>query len=315
MSRHIRIPFLLDVYRVTSSHLILQEANNPDLDRNYVYRGPLINRLIIARIKAGMRVKKLIFDDPHKNTKKKPHLKTIFNPGNRTTNQWFPSADALKDPTRINNRDSLEKRLNTGNVWDSNLIQEAARYIRNEKSRPAEQIAQELVGRLFVGDFTANKQSIKYADRINSAINSFNPLRWIGWIATRGLDRAHSELLISMNGDLSGVHAISIAFHNITKSIQIMASLYAGSHPDASLDEIRARAMHAPESVLRQSKSVSSSQIGPLRPGTLVVFSAHMAAKRHLDNRIAFMSTSPSKCPAHNAVPNLLDQIWTEVML
>jgi len=316
VSRHIRIPFLLDLYRVRSSHLILQEANNPDLDRDYVYRGPLINRLIIARMKAAMRVKTLKLDSvSDTDTPNSTFLEKMLTPPLRVARQWFPSAQSLSDLARISDQASLESRLSAAdNMWDTGLIKEAAKFVRSETQRPADEIAQELTGRLFVENFVSNAQTVRAGKRINHAIRSFNPLRWIFWIATRGLDTAHSCLSEAMGGNLSGVHAISIAVHNISKSMESMQILFNTGYQTASVNEIRARIMHAPENILRQSKTVSSSQMGPLRPGTLVIFSAHEAAKKHLDSRLAFMTTSPSKCPAHQAVPHLLDQIWMEAI-
>ena len=80
MSRHIRIPFLIDLHRVTSSRLIIQEVNNPDLDRDYIYRGPLINRLIVARMKAAMRVRRLVLGPESEVGPNSSRLKRMFTP-------------------------------------------------------------------------------------------------------------------------------------------------------------------------------------------------------------------------------------------
>lgn len=316
MSRHIRIPLIVDIHRVTSSHLILQEANNPDLDRDYIFKGPLLNRLIIGRMKAAMYVKKFALNGKKEiaKPKKKSKIKGVFNPPNHTKTKPFPSAESLFDVNRIANQGALEGRLIKGQVWDEDLIKQAAKHVRSETKRPIEQTAQELTGRLFDPNFNADDQTIKHANRINLALSSFNPFRWLIWIATGSLNRAHYELAEKVNQDFAALHAISIAFHNITRSLEIMSELYQNGNTYLSIDEVLARCMKAPEQILRQSKTVSSSQLGPLRPGTLVVFSTHAAAKRHLDHRIAFMTTSPSKCPAHQAVPSLLTQVWTEVI-
>ena len=102
MSSHIRIPFLIDIHRVTSSRLIIQEVNNPDLDRDYIYRGPLINRLIVARMKAAMRVKELVLRGGAEMSLNTPRIKKMFAPPLRVSHSWFPSAESVSDLARIN---------------------------------------------------------------------------------------------------------------------------------------------------------------------------------------------------------------------
>ncbi len=315
MSRHIRIPFLIDVHRVTSSRLIVQEVNNPDLDRDYIYRGPLINRLIVARMKAAMRVRQLVLETGIEAPPRPSRIKRMFAPLLRVSYSWFPSAKSISNLSRIEEQVELEARLNKeGHVWDKNLVLMAAKFVRGESERPADEIMQELTGRLFVTDFVSTEKTVRAGKRVNQAIRSFSPLNWVYWIATGALHKAHSQLAKDMNGDLSGVHAISIAVQNLTKSLEEMQSLYQAGHSTSSIEEIQARIMHAPDNVLRQSKTVSSSQLGPLKPGTLVVFSVHQAAKKDLDPRLSFLTISPSKCPAHRAVPSLLNQIWMEAV-
>lgn len=315
MSRHIRIPFLIDMYRVTSSRLIIQEVNNPDLDRDYIYRGPLINRLIVARMKAAMRVKELVLGGVSETALYTPRIKKMFAPSLRVRYRWFPSAKSVSDLARINEHAALEARLSkNGHIWDEDLIETAAKFVRGEIKRPADEIMQELTGRLFVADFVSSERTVRAGKRINQAIRSFSPFNWIYWISTGALHRAHSELSRDMKGDLSGVHSISIAVQNLTKSLEEMQSLYQAGHSKSSIEEIQARIIHAPDNVLRQSKTVSSSQLGPLKPGTLVVFSVHQAAKKTLDPRLSFLTVSPSKCPAHRAIPSLLNQIWMEAV-
>jgi len=315
MSRHIRIPFLIDMHRVTSSRLIIQEVNNPDLDRDYIYRGPLINRLIVARMKAAMRVRQLVLGGGAETPLSSSRIKKMFTPPLRVSHSWFPSAKSVSNLARIDEHAALEARLNKGShIWDKDLIQTAAKFVRGEIKRPADEIMQELTGRLFVADFVSSEKTVRAGKRINQAVRSFSPFNWMYWIATGALHKAHSSLSKDMQGDLSGVHAISIAVQNLTKSLETMNSLYQSGHNTSSVAEIQARILHAPDNVLRQSKTVSSSQLGPLKPGTLVVFSVHQAAKKNLDSRLSFLTVSPSKCPAHRAVPSLLNQIWMEAV-
>jgi len=315
MSRHIRIPFLIDLHRVTSSRLIMQEVNNPDLDRDYIYRGPLINRLIVARMKAAMRVRGLVLGSGSETATNPSRLKRMFTPPLRVRQTWFPSAKSISDLARIDEHSALEVRLNkSGHIWDKDLVLTAAKFVRGESERPADEIMQELTGRLFVSGFVSSEKTVRAGKRINQAVRSFSPFNWMYWIATGTLHKAHSQLSGEMEGDLSGVHSISIAVQNLTKSLEEMQSLYQAGHSTSSIEEIQARIMHAPDNVLRQSKTVSSSQLGPLKPGTLVVFSVHKAAKKDLDPRLSFLTISPSKCPAHQVVPALLDQIWMEAV-
>ena len=241
MSSHIRIPFLIDIHRVTSSRLIIQEVNNPDLDRDYIYRGPLINRLIVARMKAAMRVKELVLRGGAEMSLNTPRIKKMFAPPLRVSHSWFPSAESVSDLARINEHAELEARINkSDHIWDEDLIQTAAKFVRGEIKRPADEIMQELTGRLFVTSFVSSEKTVRAGKCINQAIRSFSPFNWIYWITTGALHKAHSQLSREMKGDLSGVHSISIAVQNLTKSLEEMRSLYQAGHSTSSVEEIQA---------------------------------------------------------------------------
>ena len=56
MARRIRIPGLVDLLRVSDAEEIRALNAEPCIDRNFIARGPLINRLIVARIRRWFRI-------------------------------------------------------------------------------------------------------------------------------------------------------------------------------------------------------------------------------------------------------------------
>ena len=54
--RSIRIPFLIDLKRVESEPDIRAMAQDQRIDRDFVSRGPLVNRLLAGRVSGALRV-------------------------------------------------------------------------------------------------------------------------------------------------------------------------------------------------------------------------------------------------------------------
>ena len=56
MARRIRVPGLVDIVLVTEPKEIRALDEEPKVDRNFVGRGPLINRLITGRIRRWFHI-------------------------------------------------------------------------------------------------------------------------------------------------------------------------------------------------------------------------------------------------------------------
>ena len=93
-----------------------------------------------------------------------------------------------------------------------------------------------------------------------------------------------------------------------------MTALFS-DHERISDDELLAKVLVAPESIVRQACSVGATIAGDVRNGTLVIMAVKEAGARTLDQSMSFMSESWSFCPAHKLVPALLLEIWNRAKL
>ena len=56
MARHIRVPGIVDVVLVSDPAEIRALNDHAKIDRNFIPRGPIINRLIVGRIRRFLRL-------------------------------------------------------------------------------------------------------------------------------------------------------------------------------------------------------------------------------------------------------------------
>jgi hypothetical protein len=290
MSRHIRIPLLIDITLVDDARTIADDDEDPRLDRDYEKRGPLFNRLLAGRL---MRVFA---------------LKGVH----------FPTMRARGDAEREARQAELSARLRDapapGPAFNAAVAPLVA-YVRGDA--PDEVVGpalQALIGRLFTPDFESSPRLWQAAMRFDAAARSRNPLRWL-WSALSGSLNADRQVLAdAVGGDVVAVHGIAIAIHNIVKSLERMRESYGDPVRRSTLDG-KAAAMAclvAPDSVLRQAKRVAEIPGASLKPGSLVVYQLGTAAERAFDPKVAFQSKSWSFCPAADFVFRLLALIWDQ---
>ena len=154
--------------RVSDPELIADLAEDRRLDRQYVTRGPLLNRILTGRIR-----KVLSLDG-------KPLPSVAPRGSERPT-----SAQA-----------ALEARLTqlaAGLDGSDPSVQALARYVRGEGPPDAAgPLAQQAVGRLFAPDYASDAQSWDAAQVLDQAPRTFNPFLLIRWGLTGAVAKAQA---------------------------------------------------------------------------------------------------------------------------
>ena len=286
--KRIHIPGLLDILVSADSRELEALAQNLKLDRAYGDRSLPVNRYILQRVLKALRIDGRV-------------LPTVAP---RNAEGRAAAQSALW--TRLN---ALAPDLAEG----PNELESLAAYVRGEGSADGcGPLVQQVIGRLFVSDFTATRASWQAAMVLDKAPRTMNPLLLIWWAVTKRVDRAKRLLCGMVQGDLAGVHAVAIALHNIVSGLGIMRQLFrdptqrVGLSPSAA----GARCLFAPSSVLRQPTASISSSKGELTSKTLVFLKLQAANANSGDRDIVFLRETWSRCPAEQWVPALLEGIW-----
>jgi hypothetical protein len=112
MARHIRVPGMVDVVLVTAPEEIRALDEQPSLDRNFIARGPLVNRLITGRIRRWFGIK----------------------------GQLLPSLAPRGDPVRAERQQQLAMELDPASgrvLWSDAQLDALANYVRGGGSDDA----------------------------------------------------------------------------------------------------------------------------------------------------------------------------------
>ena len=284
----LRIPALIDLMRVSDPELIANLADDPRLDRQYVSRGPLLNRILTGRIR-----KALSLDG-----------KPLPSVAPRGSKRPTPAQAALED--RLN---QIAAGLNASDP----SVQALARYVRGEGSPDAAgPLAQEAVGRLFAQDYKSDGQSWAAAQVIDQAPRTFNPFLLLRWGLTGAVAKAKHLLAEKVGHDPSGVHGTGVAVHNFPPAFSRMRALYAdpGARARLTPEAAAAQCLVAPQQVVRQPTTGGDSIAGDFSDSTLVLLQLNAANARAPSPEMAFMTGTWARCPAHAWVPALLTAVW-----
>src|ERR1700742_144600 len=151
--RSIRIPFLIDLKRIQSEPDIRSMVLDQRLDRDFVSRGPLVNRILTRRVSGALRV----------------------------DGKPLPSVAPRGDAERARSQAALHARLDPakGPLWDDETLQRLIAAVRG--SAGADTIgpaAQQAVGRLFSKNYVGNAESFQAAKDLDDAVRTANPIRW-----------------------------------------------------------------------------------------------------------------------------------------
>lgn len=283
MTRQIRIPLIIDVIRTDEPDVIRGLADNRALDRGFEPRGPLLNRVLSGRVRRALR----------------------------TSRKALPSALMRADADRTEAQKVLRQKFVAGS-WDDQTVTALADYVRGETARPAGELAQEVIGRVFDQSYGANEDTWDAARVMEFHLRSWNPIkRLVRWLSGE-LVRAQNTLTRAADGNASSVHGTGIAVHNLVESLDLMRDDWADP---AQRDRLTPRtaalsALLAPRTVMRAGAIDADVLGGTLKPGTLVALDTRAAAGRGMNADIAFLSDSWSACPAEAWVVALLEEVW-----
>ena len=292
MSRSLRIPGLIDLIRTDARSEIRDLAVDGRLDRRFEARGPLINRILLHRVRSVLRV----------------------------DGAPLPAVAPRGDARRAGAQDTLRRRLDPAvgiPLWDEETIIGLVGAVRDTSGAPALGPAtQHAVGRLFVADYRSSSKSWAAAVVLNTAVQTRNPLRALFLTASGRLRELRALLAELVNGDLAGVHATGIAVHNLVRGFERMRELW--NEPRwrvrSATDAVVAQCLFAPPSVLRQATVPGATIAGAVRPGTLVMLQLDAAQQRTPGPDVEFMVGSWAHCPAAAFVPALLRVVWERAL-
>src|SRR5262249_8180920 len=146
----------------------------PAVDRNFIRRGPLINRLIVARICRWFEI----------------------------LGQLLPSLTRRGDPVRAERQSELKAKLDPSagaTLWTDGQIPARASYVCGDGSADdASIMTQQIVGNLFDPLYRADRATWKAARMIDRFRDGFSPIQ-IVWQLTGQLARARTLLVDRAN--------------------------------------------------------------------------------------------------------------------
>ncbi len=287
MSR-LHVPALVDLLPVSDPAQIAVLADDARLDRDYRPGGPLLNWIILGRIR-----RHLVWDGAP-----------------------FPPVAPRGAVRPLPGQAELEARLAevaAGLAGDDSALGGLAAYVRGDGPvGDAGPLAQQAVGRLFDPGYQADDASWKAALTLDGAPRSFNPLQLLWWALTGAVPRARRLLAEKVGGDPSGLHGTGIAVHNIVAGLKTMRKLWndGGSRRRLPPAGAAAQCLVAPQQVIRQPRKAGLCVAGAFEPTTLVMLQLDKANTQRPSAQMAFMAQTWARCPAHAWVMALLAGTW-----
>lgn len=229
--RRLRIPGIVDLFKVSDPKEIQALARDPNLDRRFETATCPINWLLLKR-----------------------SLKVLSFSGRR-----FPTMMPQDDPQRASRQQELWNTLSerAASIKSGpDQLEPLADWVRGVG--PDAQVGilvQQLLGQLFSSKFIANEESWSAAKVLVTAPRSNNLPLMLWWFVSGKVRRAKRQLTGMVNDDLSAVNAIGIAVHNVVKSVRHMRLLYANVEVRSGLSAEAAaeQCLFAPVSVYRQA--------------------------------------------------------------
>jgi hypothetical protein len=288
MARRIRIPGLVDVVLVADPAEIRALDDEPRVDRRFIPRGPLVNRLIVGRIRRWFEIK----------------------------GQPLPSLAPRGDQVRAERQDQLATALDPAGgqvLWSDEQLDKLASFVRGAGTNDGAAITvQEIVGRLFDPRYAADPASWKAATLIDRFRDGFSPVQII-WQITGQLRRARALLVERAKQNRWAMHGTAIGVHGIVQALGRMRQLRA--LPDAtslSDDAVLGRCLTPPKQVPRTVEASLSIPCvdGEMQSGALVMLQLEAAGLRAPDHEMVFMRGHWNSCPARAFVITLLQSVW-----
>ena len=288
MAWRIRLPFIVDLLLVSDPTEIRALDEAGPIDRNFIPRGPLVNRLIGARIRRWFQV----------------------------MGQPLPSLTPRGDQIRATRQSELARKLDTsgGTTLCSDAQMAAlAGYVRGSRTEEDVSIVtQQIVGNLFDPLYRADRETWEAARMIDAFRDGFSPIQ-IFWILTGQLPRARGLLIERAQKDRWCLHGTAIGVHGIVQALARMRDLRA-DRAAASLgnDAVLAKCLLAPRQVPRTVEARFETAVSDddLRPGGIVLLQLRTAASKAPDPEMIFMHGHWNACPAAGFVTEFLLAVW-----
>jgi hypothetical protein len=288
MARHIRVPGIVDVVLVSDPAEILALNDQPQIDRNFIARGPLVNRLITGRIRRWFEI----------------------------MGQLLPSLLPRSDQVRADHQQKLAAALNPAGgaaLWTDAQIAALASYVCGGSSDDAASImTQQIVGNLFDPLYRADRETWSAAKLIEQFRDGFSPIQ-IVWELTGKLRRARDLLVERAKDDRWTMHGTAIGVHGIVQALARMRQLRAlPTATSLSDDALLGQCLAPPKQVPRTVEAPFATPLvkDPLAAGAIVMLQLEAANPQAPDAEMTFMRGHWNACPARDFVTGLLQTVW-----
>jgi hypothetical protein len=286
--KRIHIPGIVDIVSSDDPAEIVSFAQDPRLDRAYADHSILVNGSILRRVQETLQI----------------------------DGKPFPTVSPKCAQGRAEAQEALWIRLSAiaaHYATGPDELENLAAFVCGEGSQDAcGRLVQQVVGGLFVPNFTATEASWNAAVLLDKAPRTVNPVLLVWWALTHQVEKAKRILADMVGGDPAAMHAIGIALHNIVSGVELMRQLYGdpANRTGLSPETAAGRCIFAPAKVLRQPTGPENTAKGQLATGTLVILNLEDAKAKAAGRDVAFLRGTWSQCPAEAWVPALLEGIW-----
>ena len=288
MALRVHVPGLVDIVLCRDPVSVRALADDPRVDRNFVARGPLVNRLITQRIRKWFQI----------------------------GGQPLPSLAPRDDIVRAERQRDLAAALDaaaSAASWTAEQIAVLSGYVRGGGTRDEiGRVAQGIIGRRFDPHYQADAASWDAAKLIDRFRDGFSPAQLL-WIVSGRLGHARDLLAQRASNDRWAFHGTAIGVHGIVDALDRMRALRAGSEWNSLSDEaVLWRTLQPPRQVPRVVEDAISTPLvaSSLRAGTIVMFALATAWPKAPGPELVFMPQHWSACPAALFVKTLLSQVW-----
>ena len=288
MSRSLRIPGLIDLVRADTRSDIRGLANDGRLDRRFEARGPLINRILVERIRNVLRIDGVP----------------------------LPSVAPRQDAERVRTQDALRRRLDPSGatpLWDDETIAGLVGVVRGRGGSELGPATQQAVGRLFVADYRGTSESWDAAKVLDDRRAHPQSRCAPSFLQLSGRLQRSRRLLADLVNERSRRrprHRHCRAQPRARLRAHARAVERSALAPAAGGRRGREQCLFAPPSVLRQATMPGATVAGAVRPGTLVVLELDAARARTPGRDVELMTGTWAQCPAAAFVPALLRVVW-----
>ena len=290
MARYIRLAGLASILVVDQDHDIDALLDHPNLERDYTLAGPLLNRIIVARIRRAICVR------------------------GRVLLSFRPRADGQRQTSQRELSERLDA-LAARRPWAPEALAAMATYAMTGTRRDTALAALAYVTAYPFMDADDDGKSLLFVPaKFKSLYRLYRLLSrarrpWAGLpIRVLGLDRiARERILLHTRGDEYGLHALDITLDNSRLMLEHLRTLTSQRQSHATRDRPSfdwRRLRTAPQLVLRQTtKPCTLPGVADHLPRhTLVLLRMRQALRSDSGPGFEFASAHWSACPARRYV-------------